>query len=309
MPAAAPAPASSAAPTLGIDAGGTATRWALADADGRVVAEGEAAPVSGVQLLDPAGQAALQTVLGAIARDCGARPRAVWAGVTGLDAGSASAFAALLAGAVDIAPARVRATSDIELLCRAASAPGESIVLYAGTGAIAAALDAAGTLQRAGGRGVVIDDAGGGHWIAREALRAVWRREDEAPGAAMNSPLGQALAARIGGSDWAATRAFVYGPAAGRGDLGRLALAVSEAADRDVTAHAILEQAGRELARLVHALAGRVGARPLVLAGRVFDLHPAIEAALAEALPPGMPRRPLDTAPHHAAARLARSLP
>lgn len=329
---------------LGLDAGGTATRWALADAGGRIVAEGRAAPMSGVQLLAPEPRAALRAALQQIAADCGARLAAapdparlsapsnptrlsaqsnptrlsaqsaptrlsaLWAGVTGLDAAAAPAFAALAAEVFGLAPAQVHATSDIELLCQAADEGGAGArvtVLYAGTGAIAAALDAEGALQRAGGRGAVIDDAGSGHWIACQALRAVWRREDEAPGRGAASPLGRALAARIGGGDWAATRAFVYGGTATRGALGELALAVAEAAEDDAVARAILEQAGHELARLVQALAGRVGARPLVLAGRVFDLHPAIEAALAAALPQPPSLQRLATAPQHAAARLA----
>ena len=149
----------------------------------------------------------------------------------------------------------------------------------------------------------------------------------------------------------AAPRAFVYGPQAARGAIGQLALAVAEAATLeppDPQALRILRQAGAELARLVLALTGRIGARPLVLAGRAFDLHPALEDALVAALEAGqgagqgaapgaargavhqglhqglhqderetacaalpaagVPRRRLDTAPHHAAARLANGL-
>lgn len=342
-----PAPA----PALGLDAGGSATRWALAAADGTIVAEGSAPPLSGVQLLDAEACARLCAVLDAIAADCPAAPRAAWAGVSGLDAVTAPAFAALVARSFGLPAGRVHAAGDIELLCRAAGAPGRCIVLYAGTGSIAAALEPDGTLQRAGGRGPVIDDAGGGHWIGREALRAVWRQEDAAPGSGVAAPLGRALAARIGGADWAATRAFVYGPQAARGAIGQLALAVAEAATLeppDPQALRILRQAGAELARLVLALTGRIGARPLVLAGRAFDLHPALEDALVAALeagqgagqgaapgaargavhqglhqglhqderetasaalpPAGVPRRRLDTAPHHAAARLANGL-
>jgi hypothetical protein len=40
----------------------------------------------------------------------------------------------------------------------------------------------------------------------------------------------------------------------------------------------------------------------------VFDLDPAVELALAAALPRDLPRQRLATAPHHAAARLAQRL-
>jgi hypothetical protein len=44
---------------LGLDAGGTQTRWALADANGALQAEGSAPPITGLMLLDAPGRAAL----------------------------------------------------------------------------------------------------------------------------------------------------------------------------------------------------------------------------------------------------------
>jgi N-acetylglucosamine kinase-like BadF-type ATPase len=300
------APAPAPALHLGLDAGGTQTRWALADARGEPVAEGSAPPVSGLMLLDEPGRATLHAALQALAAalPAGTALRSAWAGLTGFDAAQGPALAQALGAALGLPAKAVCVASDIELACRAAFAPGEGLLLYAGTGAIAAVLAADGTLHRAGGRGAVIDDAGGGHWIAREALRHVWRLEDEAPGRGVATPLGRALAQAVGGDDWAATRAFVYG--ASRGELGTLALAVATAAEAgDAAAQALLQQAGAELARLVHALHGRLGPRlPVALAGRVWELHPAIEAALRAALP-GVAIVHSGQAAHTAAARLA----
>lgn len=295
---------------LGLDAGGTQTRWALADAAGRVQAEGTAPPLSGLMLLDDAGRAALRAALGALAAALppGPAPRRAWAGVTGVDAAQAPALAQALATALRLRAEQVHVGSDIDLACRAAFAPGEGVLVYAGTGSVAAHQSADGRLHRVGGRGAVIDDAGGGHWLAREALCRVWRVEDTAPGQGLATPLGRALARAVGGADWAATRAFVYG--AGRGELGTLALAVAEAArEGDATAGALLEQAGAELARLAQALHARLGAAlPVALAGRVWLLHPAIEAAFRAALhatAPGVPVRHSAAPAHVAAARLA----
>ncbi len=301
---------------LGLDAGGTQTRWALADAAGALRAEGTAPPLSGLMLLDAPGRAALQAALQALgaALPAGAALRSAWAGVTGLDAAQAAGFAAPLAAALGLPPASVRVGSDVELAYRAAWAPGQGVLVYAGTGAIAAQLAADGTLHRAGGRGALIDDAGGGHWLACRALRAVWREEDAAPGRGMATPLGRALARAVGGSDWAATRGFVYG--ASRGEIGTLALAVAAAAhDGDATALALLRRAGAELARLAQALHGRLGAAlPVALAGRVWALHPAVEAAFREALAANptatsaMAVRRSEESAHAAAARLAATL-
>ena len=298
------APQSSPPLFLGIDAGGTSTRWALADAQGTLQREGAVAGLSALQLHDEAGLADLQQTLQALARDCAAAGavQAVLAGVTGLDDAQRPRLGALLAQALGLATTQlqVQVISDIALACRAA--PG-AYVVYAGTGSIAAFIDATGALQRAGGRGAVIDDAGGGHWIAREALRRIWRAEDEAPGAWRDSALAQRVFELIGGSDWAQTRQWVYG--ATRGELGTLALAVAQAAQSDAAALALLREAGSELARLARALLQRHGPRPLLLAGRVFDLHPCIAEQLRQELPAQTVWLPAAAPAHHAAARLA----
>ena len=308
---AAPSPVAVAAPSphgLGLDAGGTQTRWALAAADGTLLGEGRVAAVSGLQLDHAAGRdavaAALRDIATALA-PLGGAGRVV-AGVTGLEDAQAPPFGELAAAALGLQPAAVRTMSDIELACHAAFEPGGGVVLYAGTGSIAAHVDRHGVIHRAGGRGAVIDDAGGGHWIARGALRQIWRAEDAAPGSWPQSPLARRVFDHIGGADWAQTRHWVYsGPGASRGEMGRLALAVAAAADEDPTALALLHAAGSELARLARAMRQRLGVLPLALAGRVFDLHPAIEHSLRLALPADTPVRRLTLPAHHAAARLA----
>ncbi|HLL11945.1 MAG TPA: BadF/BadG/BcrA/BcrD ATPase family protein [Rubrivivax sp.] len=293
-------------PGLGLDAGGTQTRWALADRGGALLAQGTAGGMSGLQLDNAAGRAAMAATLQQIAQATGP-VRAVVAGVTGFDTTQQAAMGAMLAAALHLhgeSAQAVRAMNDIELACHAAFAPGAGYVVYAGTGSVAAFVDEQGELHRAGGRGTLIDDAGGGHWIAREALRRVWRAEDHAPGAWQHSVLARKVFAHIGGSDWAQTRQWAYN--ASRGELGVLALAVADAAaEQDADALALLHDAGAELARLALALLGRLGPRPLALAGRVFLLHPTIEAALRSALPADCVITRSQEAPHLAAARLA----
>ncbi len=302
---------------LGLDAGGTQTRWALAGPAGQLLAQGHVAPIAGAQLASDEGRAAVAAALAQVAVDAAGHGTAtgVVAGVTGLGAEHAPLLHALLAQAFTLPLAAVGSMSDIELACHAAFAPGQGYVVYAGTGSIAAFIDEAGVMHRAGGRGAVIDDAGGGHWIARQALRLVWRAEDEAPGAWQRSPLARALFDSLGGSDWAATRQWVYG--ATRGELGTLALAVARAAhEGDAAALVLLQDAGAELARLAVALHRRLGPRPVALAGRVFDLHPAVETALQSSLQAALPAqivlqhcavKRITLHAHHTAARLAAS--
>lgn len=288
---------------LGIDAGGTRTRWALAAGEGGIVAEGQVSGMTALHMMDARRESVAGT-LAQLARDvlAVAKPDRVHAGVTGYGEGS-ERLADLVAAPLGLPPSAVSLGSDIETACRDLFAPGEGYLIYAGTGSVAAFIDADGALHRAGGRGVTLDDGGGGFWIAREALRHVWRAEDERPGSWQDSPMARALFERIGGADWSRTRQYVYG--GDRGDIGRLALAVAESAEADPAAREILAGAGRELARLARAMAGRYGPRPVTLSGRASTLHPLIAGTMRAELPADCPFALRPCHGHHAAARLA----
>ena len=289
---------------LGLDAGGTQTRWALADAAGAIVAEGAVAGFNALQMENAPGRAAIDVALKDLARQVLAigRPATVNAGLTGFG-GDGARMRGVLAAALQIPVEAVAVSNDLEIAYRDVFAPGEGYLVYAGTGSIAAFIDAGGELHRAGGRGVVLDDGGGGFWIAREALRHVWRAEDQRPGSWHDSLMAREIFAHIGGSDWAATRQFVY--AGERGQIGKLALAVAAVADIDPVAHAILRDAGRELARLGTAMTDRFGARPYVLSGRVVGLHPVIETSFRALLPANASVQVRVSTAHFAAARIA----
>ena len=289
---------------LGIDAGGTQTRWALARADGAIVADGAVEGLSALQMSSASGRAALHATFAKLARAVLAvgRPRAVVAGLTGFG-GDDIALAQALAELLALDAADVSLCNDIEIAYRDSFAPGQGYLVYAGTGSIAAWIDQQGVFHRAGGRGVLLDDGGGGYWIAREALRQIWRREDEAPGSWQASPMAEAVFAHVGGSDWSLSRAFMYGE--DRGSIGRLALAVAASADSDPLALDILQRAGQELARLALALTARHGPRPVVLAGRAAQLHPVIASAMRAALPVSLQMEQKVARPHEAAARQA----
>ncbi len=70
---------------LGIDAGGTRTRWALAGADGAIVAEGQVAGLSALQMHSASGRHTVHACLAQMAREVllHGRPLRVRAGLTG----------------------------------------------------------------------------------------------------------------------------------------------------------------------------------------------------------------------------------
>ena len=293
---------------LGIDAGGTQTRWALARATGEIFANGHVAGLTALQMHSDAGRQYIREVLADLvdAVRANGQPASVYAGMTGFS-GSGDNLRTLIGEALGIDSHAVALGTDIEIAYLDLYAPGEGYVVYAGTGSIAAFIDTAGVLHRAGGRGALLDDAGSGFWIACEALRHIWRVEDEHPESWRDSPMALEIFDRIGGSDWTHSRRFVYGSsdASARGEIGKLAIAVAAVADIDPTARHILEAAGGELARLGRAMTLRFGSRPVTLTGRVGALHPAIAAAMRAALPESTPLQVRTSEAHFAAARIA----
>jgi N-acetylglucosamine kinase-like BadF-type ATPase len=195
-------------------------------------------------------------------------------------------------------------THDMDIAYRAAFAPGEGYLVYAGTGSIAAYMDAHANLHRFGGRGGVLGDEGGGYWIAREALAWIWRQEDRNPGAWKSSPLARRMLAAVGGDDWSHTRNAVYG--GDRGSMGRLALQVAASAHDDPFARELLLRAGAALAELANHMVHRFGLRPVTAGGRVWLLSPLLEEGLCTGLADGVSLQVVpDLKAHVTAARQA----
>lgn len=119
--------------------------------------------------------------------------------------------------------------------------------------------------------------------------------------------MARCLFAQLGGSDWASTRQFIYGR--DRGEVGRLALAVAEAAELgDAEAASLLRRAGIEIGRLGAVLHRRFGPKPVVAAGRVLLLHPLVGQGVRAGLPAECPLELKQIDPSLAAARRAWAL-
>lgn len=271
---------------LGIDAGGTATRWRLADEQGHCVARGNAEPLTGHLFSAAAEERARQIVLDmaqAVMRQ--GKPLGIIAGITGLtrDTPAEAKMRSLFSDVFELPPDRVFVAEDMWIAYLSYFALGEGILVYSGTGSIGYYLSENKEVIRVGGRGNLIDDGGSGFWIAREALKTVLRKEEESPGEGWATPIGQSLAKALGGTDWNLVRSYVYG--GDRGKIGALAQAVGEAAKADDgTALDILQEAGEELARLANSLTKRIGPRPVALAGGSSRLHPIVASAFRKEL-------------------------
>jgi N-acetylglucosamine kinase-like BadF-type ATPase len=292
---------------LGIDAGGSGSRWLLRDDAGRDLARGEAGPITG-HLFTAAEReenlARLASVLQAAL--AAARPDAVAIGLTGFHRGSAAAPVLLehLSATLKLPPERIDLDNDMHIAYAAAFAPGQGVLIYAGTGSVGYHETADGEIVRAGGYGYLVDDAGGGFWIGHKALCQVFRWFDET-GEPARRPLADHLYEALGSRDWDVVIGTIYG--GGRSAVAALAPAVALAAEeRDEAAQAILTRAGQELARLARAIFKRLQAvLPVAFTGGVSRLSPLLTAALKEALPTEVAFVTPQITPVEAAAELA----
>ena len=269
---------------LGVDMGGTASRWVLLDASGAEQARGRAPGGTGL-IGDPGHRQQFIAAVKALRAALPAPPLRAHLGLTGAGFARDPEVNAVCAQALALAPAQVSHENDMELAHRAAFPDGPGHLVLAGTGSVAMTRLADGTALVIGGHGALIDDGGSASWIALRALRQVLRARDEGGD---GGPLAEHLFRAVGGTGWEAVRRHVY--AGERGRIGLLARAVAEAAAEDQAARAILHAAADELARLARILIARAGPAPLIFTGGALDLGPEIRERLARILAADAPR-------------------
>ena len=271
---------------LGLDVGGTASRWVACDAAGSAVARGSVGGAT-AHVFNPAERARLAAVFSQVADELtqnGLKAKTLSGGLTGFGAAADDEIAGLAQQALGLPRDAVLLMDDIILAFAAHFQPGAGHLISAGTGSIGIHVGASGDVVRVGGRGILIDDAGSGSWIALQALDRLYRMLDHTGSFASVQILADRIFALVGGSGWHDVRQYVY--AGDRGRIGALAVGVAQAAEQgDETALSILRSAGAELASLARALQTRAGAHPVAVIGGVLTLHPAIFEALAAQLP------------------------
>jgi N-acetylglucosamine kinase-like BadF-type ATPase len=275
---------------LGVDGGGSKTRFLLIDESGRVLAT----HVEGSAYYLEIGLEALQALLTRGVRETLERARLPDSQLTyaffGLPAyGEDRELLPRLdaAAAAALSHRRYRCGNDMVCGWAGALAGGDGINIVAGTGSIAYG-EFEGRSARAGGWGELFGDEGSAYWLAREGLRLFSRMSD---GRAPRGILYESVRRHFSLQEDLDLCAAVYGkPLAQRSQFAQLSRLVSQAAHAgDEAARRLFTDTARELADMVEAVRLRLlipGEAPLAVSysGGLFELGELILGPLAAEL-------------------------
>ena len=306
----------SAAFFLGVDGGGTKTRFALVS-QRKLVAEAQLGTSYHPDVgLDGVGDVLAEGVAQVLAR-AGIQASQITHAFFGLPAyGEDSQVTPVLRALPASILGHERYTCDNDMVCGWAGSLGaeDGINIVAGTGSIGYG-QRRGRAARAGGWGETFSDEGSAYWIAIQGLNVYARMSD---GRLPRGPLHALINQALNLQDDLDLCAQVYGPGArSRGELAQLSPLVAEAAKLgDAAALEVFRRAGRELAEIAIALRAKLGyeaveAARLSYSGGAFSTGDLLllpfHAALADAGAAFEICRPLYD-PHFGAALYAAKL-
>jgi N-acetylglucosamine kinase-like BadF-type ATPase len=231
---------------LGIDAGASATKWALINENGLILS-GQQEAMDG-HLYRESSLARMQKVLSEIkAQIKELRVESVYMGITGVTHDGSIQNQIKLVFDCDS-----QIVSDIELAYRANFSEGNGILLYAGTGSVSFAIDEEGQTHQIGGWGYLLGDEGAGYWIGRESIRHALSVIESNAGRTPDS-LATLVLKAMNASDWNSVKSFVYSQE--RAKIAALSAIVNMAAEKnDADAILILTKAAGHLAELVNRM-------------------------------------------------------
>lgn len=157
---------------LGIDAGSSATKWALVDENGTEIKHGKGNPVDG-HLYREESQGEWEIFLAELRKEITEPVSAIYAGVTGASDFPEENHQVAQLIRKYFSQSEVHVVMDVALGYRANVKDPKGIYLYAGTGSIAVYQDTNGRHRTVGGWGYLLGDEGAGYWIGISGLRAI----------------------------------------------------------------------------------------------------------------------------------------
>jgi N-acetylglucosamine kinase-like BadF-type ATPase len=276
---------------LGIDAGGSKTVALLADATGAIIGEGRAGGANLQTHGELAVEKALHESIEAALADRSVTLSCACLGMAGVDREGDLPVLRHIFRRLGFRR-RLLIVNDALIALVAGSGEPFGLVLIAGTGSIAYAVNRARVAARSGGWGHVLGDEGSGYWIGRRALIAVMRAADgRGPRTALTGlVLRHFNVPRVDG-----LVSPVYDATFPRPSIAALGEKVEEArAAGDVVAEDILRGASMELVSAAASVVDRLEMRgdvfPTWLAGGMFRAIPWLVSDVAARLKEVAPR-------------------
>lgn len=164
---------------LGLDAGGTSTRAALAD-ETRILGRSKSGSIKVMRVSASVAEANLRALLADVAKSSGvpiARVASTCVGTAGNTVSTVTGWIWQTLG--PMLRGDLVVCGDVEIALDAAF-PGEAgVLVMAGTGSNTLGRTSKGDQVTVGGWGPLLADEGSGHWIGLRALRAAIREHDE----------------------------------------------------------------------------------------------------------------------------------
>jgi len=272
---------------FGIDGGGTYSRLALVDRDGKVLARSEAGSTNIYSVTKDEVFANLSTLLDSALRSAGLNTQDVTAGCFGSAGlgreGEQELFRAFFENLFgnDIP---VKLCTDGEILLCGGLESLEGYCLIAGTGSIALGRSQAGAMVRSGGHGYMLGDEGSASWIGRTAIARTLRSLE---GRDISTDMLPSILEASGLSESNDLIKYVHHDA-NKVKIASLAPVVTEAARKgDPLALDILRIGAEELLLLVKSVINQspwIKRMELVLAGGVMKHDEIVRNKLKESL-------------------------
>lgn len=271
---------------LGIDGGGTQTRAALVQADGRVLGVGVAGPSNygdiGVEATRENISRAIQAAWG----DQPARPAdAAFFGLGNIVSEADRQTIRDIASTLRVAE-RIEVDHDIRIALAGGLAGEPGIALIMGTGSACYGRSADGCEWRAGGWGPLLDDAGSGYYLGLQAMIAAVRAAD---GRGAPTKLTEALMRKLSLADMHQIMRRVYHDGLSRTEIAAMSSLVIDAARAgDDIAQAIIERGVHELAWMIATVARKLNfskTTPVCATGGLTQAGEVILKPLRKATP------------------------
>ncbi len=219
----------------------------------------------------------------------------VGVGIAGAAATQWQAWLRDVVGAV-VPRAQIVTSSDVEIALVGAHGSRRGVLILAGTGSSAYAINDAGESRRVGGWGYLLGDEGSGFWLGIQALRAITRAFDDRE---MATILTSRILTHLGLQTERDLLLWLHGnETLPTNDVARLApLVIEAAAEGDVVAQRIVEGAAQELALLGKSVIRWLATEtpPIAFAGSLLENANVLSLRLCDLL--GLPEIPVPQYP------------